>query len=59
MNLLPDPRYGQEWEKSSGRIVLQEHDNKVQFRNIEINPAWVPTIGGGANDPFDDEWQQE
>jgi hypothetical protein len=29
--------------KLRGPITLQQHDNKVQFRNIKINSGWRPT----------------
>lgn len=55
---IPDNHYGKGWDKDRGPIVLQEHDNHVEFRNIRINPAWVPTKGGGSDDPFEDKWQR-
>jgi len=35
---------------------LQEHDNKVQFRNIQINAGWIPRDASGT---FDSSWQKE
>ncbi len=56
---VADTRYGMGWEMGKGPIVLQEHDNKVQFKNIQINPAWIPTVGGGKDDPFSTTWQRK
>lgn len=41
-NLIDDDVYGQGWKKSSGPILLQEHDNPVQFKNVTLNPKWLP-----------------
>lgn len=41
--------------KASGIILLQEHDTPVQFRNIQMNPTWLP--GSGTN--FDRNWQRD
>ena len=41
------------WTRDSGYILLQEHDNMVQFRDIRINPDWLPMDSGG----FDAGWQ--
>ena len=41
------------WTRDSGYILLQEHDNMVQFRDIRINPDWLPMDLGG----FDAGWQ--
>ena len=45
INLIDDDVYQSSdpnWKQSTGPIVLQEHDNRVQFRNIRINPGWLP-----------------
>ncbi|MEQ8787464.1 MAG: DUF1080 domain-containing protein, partial [Pirellulaceae bacterium] len=55
---VDDNRYGMGWTKDIGPIVLQEHDNHVEFRNIEINPGWHPTIGGVTQGQFDPCWQR-
>lgn len=34
---------------------LKEHDNMVQFKDIRINPDWLPMTGGH----FDTKWQIE
>lgn len=44
---------GTGWTRDSGYILLQEHDNMVQFRDIRINPDWLPMDSGG----FDAGWQ--
>ncbi|QDV50060.1 hypothetical protein Enr17x_20960 [Gimesia fumaroli] len=43
------------WCKARGPIFLQEHDTKVQFKGITIDPTWLPRSGG----TFVDTWQRE
>jgi len=53
---VADNLYGvANWVLNQGPIVLQQHDNFVQFQNIKITPGWKPTTGTGA---FDAEWQK-
>ena len=40
--------------KSNGIILFQEHDTYVQFREIQIDPKWLPSSGGG----FNKTWQK-
>lgn len=42
------------WCKARGPIFLQEHDSKVQFKGITINPSWLPKDAG----VFNENWQQ-
>lgn len=51
-----DPVYpgGNNWKREFGFILLQEHDNMVQFKDIRINPDWLPMAGG----QFDSSWQR-
>lgn len=53
-----DNRYGMGWEKAVGPIVLQEHDNQVEFRDIRINAGWYPTRDEIENGEFDRCWQR-
>lgn len=52
-----DPVYpgGDGWKREFGFILLQEHDNMVQFKDIRINPDWLPLAGG----QFDTAWQRD
>jgi len=43
------------WTRDSGPIYLQEHDNAVQFKDITINPDWLPMENGA----FDQTWQPQ
>ncbi|MEX2119336.1 MAG: glycosyltransferase [Pirellulales bacterium] len=43
------------WCKARGPIILQEHDSRVQFKDINIDPTWLPMTGG----QFNPAWQQE
>lgn len=58
-NLIPDTTYDdpdeKEWLKASGIVLLQEHDSKVQFKDIRINPTWRPNKENGD---FDSGWQR-
>ncbi len=45
---------GTGWTRDSGYLLLQEHDNMVQFRDIRINLDWLPRTSG----VFDDWWQR-
>lgn len=45
---------GVDWKREFGFILLQEHDNMVQFKDIRINPDWLPMAGG----QFDTSWQR-
>ena len=42
------------WCKARGPIFLQEHDSKVQFKDITIDVNWLPRKGG----VFDRNWQR-
>ena len=42
------------WKRESGFILLQEHDNMVEFKDIQINPDWLPL----ANGQFNSGWQK-
>ncbi len=44
---------GKKWVQTVGPIMLQEHDNRVQFTGIEVNRGWYPESGG----TFDPTWQ--
>lgn len=44
---------GAGWFREAGPVILQEHDTKVEFRGIQIDPGWLP---GGAQ--FDQTWQR-
>lgn len=50
-----DPIYpgGANWKREFGPIYLQEHDNMVEFKDITINPDWLPMSSG----VFDQGWQ--
>lgn len=43
------------WCKARGPLFLQEHDSKVQFKGITIDPSWLPKDGG----VFVDTWQRD
>lgn len=43
------PVYQQGWFREIGPIILQEHDNIVDFRGIEIDAGWLPMSGGSFN----------
>ena len=53
---IADNRYGSGWKMDRGPLVLQEHDNKVEFKDIKIDLSWKPKK---ADDSFDDAWQQD
>lgn len=44
------------WKRDKGPIILQEHDNVVDFKAIYINRDWLPT---DANGNFDKKWQMD
>ena len=44
---------GEGWTRECGFILLQEHDNMVQFENIRINPDWLPM----EDNEFKTSWQ--
>jgi hypothetical protein len=39
MGEINDNVYGMGWKKAIGPVVLQEHDNRVEFKEILINPT--------------------
>jgi hypothetical protein len=39
-DLVQDNVYDEGWCKARGPIMLQEHDNRVQFYGIHIDPTW-------------------
>ena len=43
------------WKREKGYLILQEHDNMVDFKEIKIDAGWLP---GGAV-AFDKSWQRE
>lgn len=51
-----DPIYqgGDNWTRECGAIYLQEHDNMIEFKDIRINPDWLPMKDG----QFDSGWQR-
>ena len=44
---------GEGWYREIGPILLQEHDSKVQFKDIKIHAGWLPKSNGS----FDSNWQ--
>jgi len=38
------PLYCAGWKREKGPIFLQEHDNMVEFKEIEINPGYLFTV---------------
>ena len=47
---------GANWKREFGPIYLQEHDNMIEFKDIRINPDWLPLKDDGT---FDTEWQED
>ena len=47
---------GANWKREFGPIYLQEHDNMIEFKDIRINPDWLPLNDDGT---FDTEWQED
>jgi hypothetical protein len=52
---VPDTNYGKGWKVNQGPLLLQEHDNKVEFRGLLIDVGWKPVTGSG----FDPKWQRD
>jgi hypothetical protein len=52
---VTDDKYNLDYKIDIGPLVLQEHDNQVEFKGIKLDLTWKPTTQGGE---FDAAWQQ-
>jgi hypothetical protein len=52
---IADVRYAEGYKMDVGPLVLQEHDNQVEFKGLTLDLSWMPKK---SDDSFDEAWQE-